>query len=418
MTEADRPVRLDRLERDLTAWLDDTAMPSVPEYVNDVVREATRHRQRPRWSFLERWWPAWIARPVVPRSTRVAVSVLLLLLALVLVLVAVAVVGTQRALPPPFGPADNGLMAFERDGDIYTFDPVNGIERAIVTGEGRDHDPRWSSDGQRIVFVRETAQNDHLVVVDGDGNHPVVSESEFYSLDTDTIAWSPNGRQVAFAADDGVRRAIYILDAVDGQVHALEPDFLGADLSWRPPDGKQLLFVGSLGSGGALRLVSVVDGAVENVPASAVDPNNVRGLGWTPEGRYLAFQGSRVSGPYETVLLDMETGLETPIDATFGHISNDGSMIAGFSTVTEGPQLCVRPIDGDTCVHIGRTAQAPEYSTTAGIQWSPDDRWITTFEEESRTVWLLSRDGTVSMQIEADGPASWQRTEVRTFALP
>jgi Tol biopolymer transport system component len=200
----------------------------------------------------------------------------------------------------------------------------------------------------------------------------------------------------------------------------LEAEYVEHEIYWRPPDGRQLLFKGSSELGTGLLLVTVDDGSVEHLQTSPVDAGDLRPLGWSPDGRRVAFQGTKTWGPYRAVMLDIATMSETPLDATFGHISNEGSMVVGFSTVTEGPQVCIRLIDGDTCTHIGGTSQAPEYTTNAALQWSPDDRWITTFNASSRLVWLLSSDATeADVSISADGPASWQRRAVsREFASP
>ena len=47
----------DTLERDLTDWLGDAAAPRVPDYTDAIVQLAVGRRQRPRWTFLERWLP-------------------------------------------------------------------------------------------------------------------------------------------------------------------------------------------------------------------------------------------------------------------------------------------------------------------------------------------------------------------------
>ena len=81
-----------------------------PDYLPDIVAQAGRTRQRPAWTFLERWLPMDIAvrRQGVPR----AVLVFAVLALLITLLVAtVAFIGT-RPSPPPLGAATNGLIAF------------------------------------------------------------------------------------------------------------------------------------------------------------------------------------------------------------------------------------------------------------------------------------------------------------------
>jgi hypothetical protein len=62
----------DRLERDLAVWFTETAMPSKPDYTDEIVREATRRRQRPRWTFAPAWLQGRVALPVAAWRTRIA----------------------------------------------------------------------------------------------------------------------------------------------------------------------------------------------------------------------------------------------------------------------------------------------------------------------------------------------------------
>src|SRR5204862_5649642 len=93
---------------------------------------------------------------------------------LAIILAAALAAGSRTRLPAPFGPAANGLVAYDRGGDIYTVDPVTGITRAIVTGSALDVQPRWSRDGTHLVFerkVQNVAGPGDLYVVEADGSH-------------------------------------------------------------------------------------------------------------------------------------------------------------------------------------------------------------------------------------------------------
>ena len=93
-----------------------------------IVRQIEASPQRPAWAFPERWIPmdATMRRiPVAPINWRLLALAALLVVAAVAI--AIVAAGTSRRLPvPPYGPAANGLIAFERDGDIYLGDPFNG----------------------------------------------------------------------------------------------------------------------------------------------------------------------------------------------------------------------------------------------------------------------------------------------------
>ena len=102
----------DRFGARLHDAIDDLASPQFPDYFDDVLAEAVAHRQRPAWTFPERWIPmSTLARrpafvPALPWRT---IGIALLLLAL---LVAGAIISfglRPDPLPAPFGPAANGL---------------------------------------------------------------------------------------------------------------------------------------------------------------------------------------------------------------------------------------------------------------------------------------------------------------------
>ncbi len=167
----------DRLERDLTAWFGETAVPRTPDYTDDILRQAARTRQRPRWSFPERWLPmsvitlGRVTRGPVPWRT---VGLLVALALLLAVAAAVYVGSNQRRVPAPFGAAANGLVAYSKDGDIYTVDPATGARRAIVAGATVDESPAFSLDGTRLAFLRTTGTAAVIVLADADGRNQVV----------------------------------------------------------------------------------------------------------------------------------------------------------------------------------------------------------------------------------------------------
>jgi hypothetical protein len=90
-------------------------------------------------------------RTFVPRLPLRTVGVAIALIAL-LVATLVYVGSRQTRLPPPFGVARNGSIAYAANGDIYTADPVNGSERVIVAGEALDRAPTFSRDGTKVAF--------------------------------------------------------------------------------------------------------------------------------------------------------------------------------------------------------------------------------------------------------------------------
>ena len=79
----------------LRAALGDVGGPARPDYLPDIVEQAGRMRQRPAWTFLERWLSMDIAvrRQGVPRAAVVFASLFLLV---ALLAVGVVYIGSQR----------------------------------------------------------------------------------------------------------------------------------------------------------------------------------------------------------------------------------------------------------------------------------------------------------------------------------
>ena len=113
-----------RYERNLPGILDDLSAGPAPDYLDDVFARTGRMRQRPGWTFPERWLPvADIARTraFAPAPPWRLIAVALVLIALVLA--ALLVVGSQRKVAPPFGPARNGEIVYDSAGDLYVGNP-------------------------------------------------------------------------------------------------------------------------------------------------------------------------------------------------------------------------------------------------------------------------------------------------------
>ena len=127
---AARMTTFDRFEREIPELMAELAPPRVPDYFDDMLRQAARTRQRPAWSALERWIPMGViarTQPMRPMPWRlIAIGIALLLLAGAALLYA----GSRPHLPAPFGPARNGQILFATlDGEIMTIDPSTGAAK-------------------------------------------------------------------------------------------------------------------------------------------------------------------------------------------------------------------------------------------------------------------------------------------------
>ena len=134
----------ERFERNLPTVLTDLYLGPTPDYRDDLLWQTARTSQRSAWSFPGRWLPMAdlvTERVTAPRVPWRIVGVALVIIAL-LIAGTVAFVGSQQPkLPPPFGVAHNGLIAFEQAGDIVTLDPKTAATRVLVGGPEQDSAP-------------------------------------------------------------------------------------------------------------------------------------------------------------------------------------------------------------------------------------------------------------------------------------
>jgi dipeptidyl aminopeptidase/acylaminoacyl peptidase len=247
-----------------------------------------------------------------------------------------------------------------------------------------------------------------------DGSQIVLSKSvPFVEADTDSIAWSPDGRMVAVVADGGTGRTTYLVDTTTGEVRDLDTPGVDVEAYWRPPDGHQLMYMRS--TAGRLQpvLVSVADGPRSERPIG--DPErDLRPGGWTPDGKYFVLHryDARLDRAW-TELLDPETGVTSRREVGFGRVSNDGTLLVGHRQFPgdPAPALCVMPVTGGRCARIADERFTPEFDHTAGLQWSPDDRYIVVYpQDESGWVLLNPEGGLAITPVWSErGVESWQR---------
>ena len=130
--------RLQVLDARVTGALDEIAAPARPDYPDDLVTVTARTRQRPLWSVLERWIPVDTARhrPAALPPLPIRQLLLVALLALALAAALAAYVGSQRRLPPPYGPATNGKLVSGVNGDLFVRDTIASEQRLLVGGPG------------------------------------------------------------------------------------------------------------------------------------------------------------------------------------------------------------------------------------------------------------------------------------------
>lgn len=385
-----------RSEQELSDLLVDLYMGSLPAYRDQIVEQTARTRQRPAWSFVERWLPMVdLARqPVsVPRLPWRLIGLGLAVLALLLALVATLVVGSRPSLPAPFGLARNGLVAYASGGEILAADAKTGSSTVIDKGPG-DTDPRFSRDGTRLAFKRQDAGlvASLLYVIDADGSR-LIQVTPQALPGVENYTFSPDGKQILITASPATFTDLLIA-ATDGSgIRHVGLPRRATDAAWRPPDGSEILFAcegdiqGCSDSG--IYAVNAQDGKVRTILAGADAAGRFRGHpAWSPDGSLISFgEWSGLNGlDVQTHIVAADGTGDRPLPIPTGAVwqapaswSNDGTRLLVIRGYT-GDVSQARPV----AVPVAGSGFGIEIPYPGGIgtgyvadwEWAPDDTSI------------------------------------------
>jgi Tol biopolymer transport system component len=397
------------LEQDLARLIADLAGMSQPSYRDDIVLRTARTRQRPAWTFPERWLlvdistqRVWVA-PVRWRP----IALLLLVALLATALLAVAV-GSQRHLPAPYGPAGNGLIAYTTKGDIYLGDPATGTSRAIVSGPDLDLVPKFSRDGTHLFFLRLMRSSGYqLMVANADGSGVRQVSSQMFTNVTGG-EWSGDGRFLLFASWIDNASRISIVDVEGGGVRTIDVGMSALYPTFRPPDGRQIAFTVGEASGAAVYVVDR-DGGHPQQLASGGGPV------YSPDGSQIAYGRS-----YQPALEMNETRVmsaDGSNDRVVGDRpdiqyqgtaawSPDGTKLLLFRVTRRNQTLAMVPADG--------SGPGQEFSLGfrgfGSLGWSPDGSQIvsTPNDEDVEASLVRLDDGTIR-RVPRWYVGDWQR---------
>jgi hypothetical protein len=408
----------DRLERRMPEVLTELSLPTMPDYIDDLLLRTERMAQRPGWSIPERWFPVSTFTATMPSRwpalrPLIAAAVLLALIAAAIALYA----GSQRPLPPLFGPARNGLVvAANATGDIAAVDPATGTSTTLVHGPALCC-ATVSPDGRRISYLHTPQSGGDptsLTFAKMDGS--VISEVSGSSLKgLDWTEWDPTGDRLLATTQDGP----VVFDAQTGHATTLQTPFDVTRASWIGTSGDILLTEHAsdtltrvyrlpAGSTAAPALLTTLTYAV-NPPLVSPDGSRFLYFIWGPEER---LQG-------DIHVFDLATNTDQAItEEAFADSklwenpvwSPDGSSIAAELYQPNGLyQVAVVAATGGTPVLVG--PPKPEGTDGAAIRFSPDGTSLLVTYRDDMTTWLLPTAGGDGQKVSwaATEDAGWQR---------
>ena len=179
---------------------------------------------------------------------------------------------------------DFDLIALAEDGRSQT--------RILATARN-EMDPAWSPSGDQYAFVTDRGGTMEIWIRSRDGQweRPLVTPAEFGSSRTETLgalAFSPNGRQLAFQRRGIDRATIWVVPTTGGTPVQLIPEDLNFNFhdgpSWSP-DGEWVSFTQSNGPEFSLAKIRV--GTHEKVGLIEHSVPFTRSS-WSPDGQWIA----------------------------------------------------------------------------------------------------------------------------------
>jgi dipeptidyl aminopeptidase/acylaminoacyl peptidase len=408
----------DRFENRLPALLDELATPRLPDYADDLFARTAATRQRPGWTFPERWLPMSVFTRTLAGAPRIpwrlgALVALLAVAAIVAVLVSGALVHER---PAPYGPAGNGQILFvNSNGQIVAGDPATGTTTTLVSSGLGISNPIFSQDGTRFAFIQPTTHGLGLFVGDLGGGAPIEVSTNGFSNPT-FLGWSGRSDRILMVDNDGVMLLFdttrpgpptNLSDLANVGPVDIGPSYnFNSAHAFRPPFGDEIMFVDS--SSHSLMAVHA-DGSDRRVlldhETSTVPYVDVNGAEWSPDGSQLVLMLDLPDSPglWRLFILNADgTGFrrlgKNPLDNyNSPKWSPDGTKI-GFQYWTS-----LTADDGQGFHGIGVLDLA-----TGSL------RDLGPMQNNGFTTWEWSPDGTSILELPGDGSNKMHIVDVAT----
>jgi serine/threonine-protein kinase len=321
----------------------------------------------------------------------------------------------EEAFAPSYSP-DGTRLAFDAPWAgprrIWIAD-TSGRNPRQITSDSSDAvihaEPRWSPDGNRIVFRRIENPKSDIVVVNLKSD-VITRMTDDNLLDLDPV-WSPDGRQIYFASSRGGGLNLWRVGVGPGGRPSGAPEQLttgaGDDVEPAPaPDGRRLAFAVRGINSDMWRLpVSPESGKPTGRPEPVVATTRVESRGsWSPDGRTIAFNSDRL-GEMNLWVHQLSDGSERQVTSGPGgdyqpEWSPEGQRLVFFSARAGNIDIwTVRLSDG----RLDRLTESP--SMDINPFYSPDGRRIAFLSDRSGRleVWVMNANGSNQRRLTSIG---------------
>jgi len=204
----------------------------------------------------------------------------------------------NSSIVAPAGPVwapDGAALAYSGKSAGGSFDVIvvgrQGRARRLTSGPDDEFDPRWSPSGDRILFVRKVGQGVFvLLATPVRGGRAVRLPGRWVRVQAD---WSPDGRFAALAAvpaeRDG-RYRLYVVDLATSSLRVLTRAPADVRPTWSP-NGRRIAFATQ---DGRVATVARTGGSIQTL--ADLGDAEIGDLSWSPDGSRIVF-AARKSPP-------------------------------------------------------------------------------------------------------------------------
>jgi Tol biopolymer transport system component/DNA-binding winged helix-turn-helix (wHTH) protein len=340
-----------------------------------------------------------------------------------------------------YTPGAAGIFVTSRDGKSLT----------QLSQHPGDCCPAWSPDGTTIGYSRIATDEYGIYVVNAKGGEPRKISREDPRKKRGELAWTADGKHIAFSGDSPQGGAqIFLLAVGDASVRPLsEPQ--GQDRDWGPafsPDGRKMAFVRANGAGFPEEIFLM---PANGGPSEKLTSERAAIMGppaWSSDGQYIIFSSTKQGEPslWKIPASGGEARqIEAPGVATWHptisrqdnkmvvqkilrssaivgmYFEREGAQTTAILTSSSGRNEGPRPSpDGKRLVFMSDRAgtleiwvsnrdgsQAVKLTNLNGCgtpRWSPDGKWIAfdTVGNGAQGVYLISAAGGTPRALVAD----------------
>jgi len=294
---------------------------------------------------------------------------------------------------------------------LYRIPALGGTPHLAMQG-GIDFGSSYSPDGRQFAFLRvnsDTGKAD-ILIAKADGTDQRVLASRPYRDEFIGVAWSPDGKTVAFTTSEATKRLRSVLWAVsvaDGSVREVysTPDAIGRP-RWLP-DGRGLLApIGNPGQAfrGQLWFISYPRGEARRLTNDLMD-YQLCCLDLTPDGKTLV--DTELSTVSDLWLAPGENTVKAK------QITTKEFAVGGFSWMPDG-RIVFASQDGKMFVVNQDGSGRSRLTSDDSPNWDPsvcgDGRYIVyaAYREQKQGIWRMDADGSnptrIADETVAGGP--------------